>query len=297
MTMASSSQVPPPTSWTIEAVVRWAADDFRARGIEKPRLDAEVLLAHALGSTRMQLVIDAKRPLEPSELARFRELVKRRRVREPVAYLLGAREFYGRSFRVDKRVLIPRPDTETLVEVALARTESCSLSMRALDLCTGSGCVAITLARQRPTGRVYATDLSDDALAVARDNALRLGAYSVSFARGDLFDALPTGAGPFDVIVANPPYIASAEVEGLERDIKEFEPRLALDGGADGLTLISRIIDAAPAWLASGGFLALEVGGGEAPAVVRAFEARGFVNVTATRDYGRVERVVDGMWP
>jgi release factor glutamine methyltransferase len=299
MTMANSSSPapPPPPSWTIEAVIRWAADDFRARGIDKPRLDAEVLLAQALGSTRMQLVIDAKRPLEPDELARFRELVKRRRAREPVAYLLGVREFYGRTFRVDKRVLIPRPDTETLVEVALARTASCSLSMRALDLCTGSGCVAITLARQRPTARVYGTDLSDDALAVARDNALRLGAHTVSFARGDLFAALPAGSGPFDVIVANPPYIATAEVDTLERDIKEFEPRLALDGGADGLTLVRRIIDQSPSWLVSGGFLALEVGSGEAADVVRAFEARGFVNVTATRDYGRVERVVDGMWP
>jgi release factor glutamine methyltransferase len=295
MTMASSSQAPPP-SWTIEAVVRWAADDFRARGLDKPRLDAEVLLAHALGSTRMQLVIDAKRPLEPGELARFRELVKRRRAREPVAYLLGAREFYGRSFRVDKRVLVPRPDTETLVDVALARTEACSLSMRALDLCTGSGCVAITLSRQRPTASVHATDLSDDALAVARDNAFRLGAHTVSFTRGDLFDALAPGCGPFDIIVANPPYIATAEMETLDRDVKDFEPRLALDGGSDGLALVKRIVEAAPAWLVAGGFLALEVGAGEAPDAARLFEARGFVSVSVTRDYGRIERVVDGMW-
>jgi release factor glutamine methyltransferase len=288
---------PPPQTWTIDAVIRWASDDFRTRGIDRPRLDAEVLLAHALGTTRTQLVIDARRPLEPSELARFRDLVKRRRGREPVAYLLGAREFYGRAFRVDKRVLIPRPDTETLVDVALARTEGCSLSMRALDLCTGSGCVAITLARQRPTACVHATDLSDDALSVARDNALRLGAYTVSFARGDLFAALPPECGPFDVIVSNPPYIASAEVETLDRDIKAFEPRLALDGGPDGLALVRRIVEAAPARLARGGSLALEIGAGEAADTVRIFEARGFTNVTVTRDYGRIERVVDGRWP
>ncbi len=285
-----------PQTWTIEAVVRWATDDFRARGIEKPRLDAEVLLAHALESTRTQLVIDAKRPLEPVELARFRALVKRRRAREPVAYLLGVREFYGRQFRVDKRVLIPRPDTETLVDVALARTLERSLSMRALDLCTGSGCVAITLSRERPTARVHATDLSEDALLVARENALRLGAYGVSFTRGDLFDALPAGCGPFDVIVANPPYIATDEVERLDRDIKEFEPRLALDGGADGLATVRRIVEGAPERLAPGGFLATEVGAGEAVEAVRVFEARGFSEVTVTRDYGRVERVVDGKW-
>jgi release factor glutamine methyltransferase len=293
--MTSPAQ-PPPQTWTIEGVIRWAADDFRARGIEKPRLDAEVLLAHALGTTRMQLVLDAKRPLAPEELARFRDHVKRRRAREPVAYLLGTREFYGRPFRVDKRVLIPRPDTETLVDVALARTEGCSLSMRALDLCTGSGCVAVTLARQRPTACVHATDLSDDALAVARDNALRLGAYTVSFRRGDLFDALPAECGPFDVIVSNPPYIATPEVEALDRDIKEFEPRLALDGGADGLDVVRRIIDLAPPRLARGGFLAIEVGAGEAAAAAKAFEARGFTHVNVTRDLARIERVVDGMW-
>ncbi len=290
------TSAPAPQTWTVEALLRWATDDFRARAIEKPRLDAEVLLAHALGATRTQLVIDAKRPLEPGELARFRELVKRRRVREPVAYLLGVREFYGRPFRVDKRVLIPRPDTETLVDVALARTQSRSLSMRALDLCTGSGCVAITLARQRPTACVHATDLSDDALAVARENALRLGAYTVAFWRGDLFAALPPSCGPFDVIAANPPYIATSDVETLETDIKAFEPRLALDGGADGLSVVRRIVDEAPARLAAGGALAVEIDGGEAAAVAQLLEARGFANVTITRDYGRIERVVDGTW-
>jgi len=241
-------------------------------------------------------VIDAKKPLAPDELRRFREMVTRRRAREPVAYLLGEREFYGRSFRVDKRVLVPRPDTETLVDVALRCTEARSLSMRALDLCTGSGCVAITLARQRPTARVHGTDISEDALTVARDNALRLGAYNVSFARGDLFDAVPRALAPFDVVTANPPYIASAEIETLDRDVKDHEPRLALDGGADGLAFVRRIVDGAPALLEAGGTLAVEVGAGEADATARLFEARGFARVTITRDYGRIERVVDGLW-
>jgi release factor glutamine methyltransferase len=284
----SGSAQPPPQTWTIEAILRWSTDDFRARGLDKPRLEAEVLLGHALGVDRMRLVIDSKRPLEPAELTRFRDYVKRRRAREPVAYIVGRREFYGRPFRVDKRVLIPRPDTETLVDVALARTTACSLSMRALDLCTGSGCVAISLARARPTACVHATDLSE--------NAFRLGAHTVGFWRGDLFGALPADCGPFDIVVANPPYIATSEVEGLERDIKDFEPRLALDGGADGLAFVRRIVEDAPSRLAPGGTLAMEIGAGEATEVVKIFEASGFASVTVTRDLGRMERVVDGVW-
>ncbi len=278
--------------WTIEAVVKWATDDFRSRAIESPRLDAEVLLAHALESTRMQLVLDSKRPLEPAELARFRDLVKRRRGHEPVAYLLGKREFYGREFRVDKRVLVPRPDTETLVEVALVRTRACSMSMRALDLCTGSGCVAISLARERPTSSVVGVDVSAGALAVARDNALRLGAYNVAFREADLFDGLTDAR--FDVISANPPYIASAEIATLMSDVRDFEPRLALDGGDDGLALIRRIVDTAPQHLVRGGVLAIEVGAGEGPAV-RALVERDFADVEVARDYARIERVVSGV--
>jgi release factor glutamine methyltransferase len=223
-------------------------------------------------------------------------MVKRRRTHEPVAYLLGAREFYGRSFKVDARVLVPRPDTETLVDVALARTERVSLAMRALDLCTGSGCVAITLARQRPTSRVHATDLSADALAVARENAQRLGAYNVSFAQGDLFAAVARPPAPFDVITANPPYIPAAEIATLMPDVRDFEPKMALDGGADGLDFVRRIVDDAPAQLVPGGVLAMEIGAGEAPDAARLLEARGFKRVTITRDLARIERVVDGVW-
>ena len=294
--MTAMSQAAPPV-WTIQALIKWATDDFRARGIESPRLDAEVLLAFALRTDRMQLVLDATRPLMPDELARFRDLVKRRRAHEPVAYLRGEREFYGRVFRVDARVLVPRPDTETLIDVSLARTERCSLGMRALDLCTGSGCVAITLARQRPTTRVHATDISAAALVVARANAQRLGAYNVSFSEGDLFAGLDAYRGKLDLVTANPPYIPTAEVATLPPDIKDFEPRLALDGGADGLSLVRRIVEEAPSYLATGGVLALEIGAGEAPDVVRLLEARGFTSVTATRDLGRIERVVDGRWP
>jgi release factor glutamine methyltransferase len=284
-------------AWTIGEVVQWATDDFRARGLESPRLDAEVLLAFAIGATRVQLVVDRERPLDERELGRLRELVKRRRAREPVAYIIGAREFYGRMFRVDRRVLVPRPDTETLVEVALRRTVDRSMSMRALDLCTGSGCVGVTLARERPTSRVHATDSSEDALAVARANALRLGAYNVSVAAGDLFGGLDRDRCRFDVIVANPPYISRDEIERLAPDIRDYEPRSALDGGETGLDLVRRIVADAPLHLVKGGTLAIELGAGQAPEAAGLLASRGFERVTATRDYGRIERVVDGRWP
>jgi release factor glutamine methyltransferase len=280
--------------WTIEDVLRWATDDFRARGVDSPRLDAELLLGRATGLTRIQLIVEAKQELEASQLTAFRDLVKRRRAREPIAYILGSREFYGHAFRVDARVLVPRPDTEALVETALLRTRHVSLAMRALDLCTGSGCVAVSLALDRPTSLVLATDQSDGALAVARGNALRLGAYRVAFALGDLYAAVPP-ACRFDVVTANPPYIATGDVPGLMPDVRDFEPRLALVGGVDGLDLVRRVVaDAAP-FLVPGGVLAVEVGAGQAPAVVTLFERAGYEQVEVRRDYARIERVVSGV--
>jgi release factor glutamine methyltransferase len=286
---ASQSQ-----AWTIEAVLRWATDDFRGRGIDSPRLDAELLLGRALGLTRIQLIVDSKRPLKAEELARVRELVKRRRAREPIAYILGEREFYGRVFRVDRRVLVPRPDTEALVDVALERTRAVSMAMRALDVCTGSGCVAITLARERPTSAVFASDVSDGALAVGRENALRLGAYNVAWRSGDLFAAVEASR-PFDLVTANPPYIAAGEVGSLPPDVREYEPRLALEGGDDGLATLRRIVADAPGRLAPGGVLATEVGAGQAASVVALFERAGFADIEIRRDYGRIERVVSGV--
>jgi release factor glutamine methyltransferase len=220
--------------------------------------------------------------------------VKRRRAYEPIAYLRGEREFYGLKLRVDKRVLVPRPDTETLVDVALSRSTHVSMSMRQLDLCTGSGCVAIAMARQRPTAKVTGSDISADALAVARENALRLGAYNVAFIESDLFAGL---AGKrFDVITANPPYIPTGEIPELQPDVRDHEPRLALDGGVDGLALVRRIVAEASAHLISpGGLLAVEVGAGEAPMTAQLFEAAAFHDVRIHRDIARIERVVSGV--
>lgn len=280
--------------WTIGKVVRWAADDFRSRGIESPRLEAELLLAMVLGIDRMRIIVEHDRPLQPEELGRYRDLIRRRRAHEPVAYIRGEREFYGRTFRVDKRVLIPRPDTEALVETALERTSDLSMSGRMLDVCTGSGCVATSFAKERPSWQVTGTDLSPGAIEVARDNAFRLGAiWNVRWLVGDLF--APIGDERFDLITANPPYIAESEAPSLSPDIREHEPHLALFGGEEGLDLVARIVREAPGHLRRGGVLAMEIGAGQAESVVQMFERAGLGDIRRTRDYGGHERVVSGV--
>ncbi len=221
--------------------------------------------------------------------------MKRRRAREPIAYLLGEREFYGRTFRVDRRVLIPRPDTETLVEVALDADPS-ALACRCARSTSAPVAVA-SRSRSRASGRTslfVAADVSGDALAVARENALRLGAYNVAFRQGDLFAAVdPTIR--FDLVTANPPYIADGEIDALQPEIRDFEPRLALAGGPDGLDIVRRIADGARAHLADGGRLVVEVGFGEAPAAATLLADAGFAQIEVRRDYARIERVVSGV--
>lgn len=284
--------------WTIARVLAWASEDLKRRGAsESPRIDVELLLCRALGVDRVKLIMDATRPLEAAELARFKELLVRRRKSEPIAYILGEREFYGHRFSVTPDVLIPRPDTETLVNVALARTAELHLYGKALDLCTGSGCVAIAFAKERPTWHVTGSDVSAAALAVARHNALRLGAiWNIDFCLSDLFASLAPERR-FDLISANPPYIPDAELPTLMPDIRNHEPRGALSGGHDGLALIRRLLQAAPSWLAPGGLLALEVGAGQAERVAKGFGVYGFSEVQQERDYGSIERVVSGRLP
>jgi len=288
MSTATSSE---GGEWTIGRVLAWAADDFRRRGFDSPRLDAELLLGHTLRIDRVRLLLDATRVLGAPELSAYRELIARRRRAEPVAYILGVREFYGLPFRVDARVLVPRPDTETLVEVALERTRAQHLQGDALDLCTGSGCVAIAFARTRPTWRVTGADVSADALAVAQSNAERLGVvWNLALVRSDLDAALAPGAR-FDLVTANPPYIPTGELEGLPRDV-HHEPRLALDGGTDGLDLVRRVIDVARKRLAPRGVVAMEVGHDQAERTAALLERAGFSDVARRRDYGGIERVV-----
>ena len=285
-------------AWTVARVLGWATEDLTRRGLrDSPRLDAELLLGHALRVDRVRLIVDAQRPLQEDELARYRELLVRRRRHEPIAYILGEREFYGLRFSVNRHVLIPRPDTETLVNVALARTRERDLHGRALDVCTGSGCVAIAFAKERPTWQVTGSDLSPDALDVARHNALRLGTiWNLDFRRSDLLAEIEREAG-FDLIMANPPYVPDAELPTLSPDIRNHEPASALCGGPDGLALIRRLVKAAPQLLAPGGLLALEVGAGQAPRVAKGLMSYGFSDVQQERDYAGIERVVSGRLP
>jgi release factor glutamine methyltransferase len=289
--------------WTVLEIVRWTTTRFSQRGLASPRLDAEILAAHALGISRVQLYVQYDRPLEAAELAGMRELVRRRQTGESVAYIIGKKEFFGIDLAVDARVLVPRPDTETLVDEALARlaaTGGTGEALRVADVGTGSGAVAIAIAKTgvraagdtRPALDVVASDVSPDALVVARANAERHGA-AITFVEGDL-DA-PLGAlAPFDVVAANLPYIASGDIDGLAPEVRA-EPRLALDGGVDGLALVRRLVAAAPRLLRAGGALALEIGAGQAAATAELMAAAGFTDIRRRRDLGEIERVVSGV--
>lgn len=282
--------------WTARRVLVWAADDLKRRGNDSARLDVELLLGRVLELDRIGLILHAERALTPTELTTFRELFKRRRAGEPIAYLLGEREFYGIMLRVDARVLIPRPDSERLVEVALERTRARSMRGSALDLCTGSGCVAIAFARQRPTWSVTASDISPDALDVAQGNAHRTGAVrNLRLLQGSLFAPVP--GERFDLISGNPPYIPAADIPGLPASVRDFEPRLALDGGADGLDLVREIAAQAPQHLTPGGLLALEIGADQGAAALAIFRERGYAEVELARDLGGRDRVVSGYGP
>jgi release factor glutamine methyltransferase len=241
---------------------------------------------------RIELYAHFDRPLSATELATYRDLVSRRLAGEPVAYLLGRKEFWSLDLAVDARVLIPRPDSETLVEEALERLAGRTGALRIGDVGTGSGALALALAKERPEALVFATDLSPDALAVARANAERLG-LAVTFLEGDLAAPLSSEGG-FDLIVANLPYIPTADIAGLSADVRS-EPHLALDGGADGLALVRRMVEVAPGLLQPAGCLALEIGAGQAGATAELLAAAGFGDIRMRQDLGGIDRVVSGV--
>jgi release factor glutamine methyltransferase len=251
-------------------------------------------LAQVLGMPRLKLYLNFEQKLGEPELEKMRELVKRRGAREPLQHLLGKTAFGELEIEVNRAVLIPRPETELLAERAGRFLAGVTVEKpRALDWGTGSGCLAISLARQCPAAEVVALDVSAEALAVARQNATRNGvADRVTFLQGDGFAALNGEAGPFHLVVSNPPYIASAEIATLEPEVRDYDPRLALDGGVDGLDFYRRLAAEAGAFLAAEGCLMLELGAGQAGAVGELFKGQMWVVEAVERDYGKHERIM-----
>jgi release factor glutamine methyltransferase len=275
---------------TIAEVLRRSRAFLAERGSASPRLDAELLLAHALGVDRLRLYTDSERPLTPPELARARELVGRRGRREPVAYLTGERGFRRLRLRVAPWVLVPRPETELLVEWAL---EVAAPGASVLDWGTGSGAIALAVADEGDGLRITAIDRSPEALAIARANGERTGA-AVEWLASDGFGAL--AGRRFDVIVANPPYLSPADLEAAPPELR-FEPEGALVSGPTGLEAIAAIARDAPGHLPPGGWLLMEVGDGQAPAAEAALREAGLGDVTHRKDLAGIERAVGGRAP
>jgi release factor glutamine methyltransferase len=253
-----------PQQWTVRRILEWTQGFFVKKHVEPPRLSAELLLAHVLEQPRIKLYTDYERPLTQDELDKFRPLVQRAGEHEPIAYLTGKAHFFNLEFEVNRDVLIPRPDTETIVEnvLQLARRETGFEAPRVLDLCTGSGCIAAAIAAHLKTSTVVATDLSAAAVAMAKKNIEKLGLSDrVTIELGDLYEPLSriVDAQPFDLIVSNPPYIPSAEIEKLDRSVRDYEPHTALDGGSDGLDFHRRILGGTKDRLRAGGQIFLEI--------------------------------------
>ena len=269
---------------TVRDALDSAAIGIGAAGSPSPRLDAQVLLADVLGVDRAALIAHPERELEPDEARRFAVAAMRRRDREPVAYILGRRGFRRLELHVDARVLVPRPETEHVVDAALGLPHGA----RVVDVGTGSGAIALALKDERPDLEVLATDVSADALAVARGNAERLG-LDVTFAQGDLLEAI---AGPVDAVVSNPPYVAAPDSGTLMPEVTRWEPAAALFAGDDGLAVVRRLV---PQALEAGAtFIALEGGLGQAGAVGELLAQAGFGDVETLRDLAGIERVVVG---
>lgn len=274
--------------WTIGTLLQWTKQYFRDKGVENPRLDADVLLSSLLGKERIYLYVHFDQPMEQEELAAFREMVRRRAARVPVAYITGNWEFMGMDFQVSPAVLIPRPDTEILVEAATERLKDVQ-DGRILDIGTGSGAVLVgTLARLAGCSGV-GVDISKQALAVAEANAARLlGSGRASFLNADLFPPEPV---LFDAILSNPPYITSGEMAALAPEVLQ-EPALALHGGEDGLDFYRRLMEGGWRYLKPAGFMAVEVGANQARTVSRMAEQAGWKTENIIPDYAGIERVV-----
>ena len=272
---------------TVLEVLQSTTGYFQKRNIDSPRLNAEHLLAYVLRRKRMELYLDFERRLRESELAPLRELVKRRGLGEPLQHLLGTVEFCGRSFRCDKRALVPRPETEQLVELLIAHLKSEISYSRMVDVGTGSGVIALTLAAEFPNAGIVGTDISEDALMLARENAERLDlADRVRFLRSNLLESVQPDV---DLIVANLPYVSTEDRQNLSREVLH-DPEVALFAGAHGDELLRQLTAQAPSRLRSGGMLAMEIGIGQSETLVAALAEKNYRDIWTEKDYSGVIR-------
>lgn len=277
---------------TVLEIIKRTTEFFQKHGIENPRLNAELLVGHSLGLKRMQLYLQFERPLAETELARIRPLVKRRSEREPLQYIVGTTDFSGLTLKVDRRALIPRPETELLVEIAKEKFAGGSAPGRVLDLGTGSGAIALALAKHFAEARVTAVDVSADALALAGENAAAAGLVErVSFLQSDWFTALPVDAS-FELIVANPPYLSDAETKETAPEVQKFEPWNALSSGPVGTDALAVIVREAKTRLAPGGWLICETGIAQHVQLLEWLRAAGYANVESRKDLTGRDRFV-----
>lgn len=282
--------------WTIKGLLDWMVPYFEQKGVDSPRLTAELLLSYVLGIERIQLYVRFNEQVDGENLAKLRGLVKRTAEHEPYAYLIGRTEFYSMTFKVNRDCLIPRPETELLVERAIEflRTRNNSQPQQVCDLCTGSGCVAVAIAKNFDNCNVTATDICDDALKVAAENiALHELDEKIELLAGDLFTPIIEGldATKFDLIVSNPPYVSDAEFEILDANVKDHEPRKALYGGTDGLDIYKRIVDGVMEHLADDGALIMEIGYLQGDAIRQLLDGI-FKFVHIEKDFSDNDRVV-----
>ncbi len=285
LTSKPRAVAPPPSGepWTVMHMVKWSASYLELRGVDSPRLTAELLLAHVLGAGRLDLYLQFDRPLTAPELASYKPLLQRRAAREPLQYVLGSTQFRGLDLLCDSRALIPRPETEGLLDALSSVSGQEGPVGQALDVGTGTGALALSMAHENMAGSVLGVDVSEDALDLARSNAARAGLESrVGFRRGSLFEAV--NGEVFDWVVSNPPYVATDELSATEPEVREWEPRLALAGGADGLDVIRPLVAGAATVLRGGGWLALEVGWDQTAAVETLLKTSGEYASIDTRE-------------
>ena len=284
-------------TWTIQKILNWIVDYLTGKGIESPRLSAELLLSHVVGLKRIELYTRFDKPVSTEQLDHLRDLVKRAGKNEPVAYLVGRTEFYSMEIKVTPDCMIPRPETELLVERAIEFLRDRNTGTQYIcDLCTGSGCIAVAIAKNFSDARIFATDICDAALTVAAENVKKHRlADRITILCGDLFDPIISGldVNEFDLIVCNPPYVSTAEYESLDKNVKDYEPKKALLAGINGLDIYYRVIENAPKFLKPEGALMLEIGYAQGQAVKELLEKTGeFAEIKIEKDFHDNDRIV-----